>query len=441
MNTSASNKPAARKRIRLILSGTALLLLVFAFICIARNFSVIKNAVLRQILSPAAYLTYVEKDYISGQSDLFEQRLAKAQAQLSDKALTGADISLKTSKLISGYLKDYLPFQSASLSLRHDATPDSLTLTGLLQTDGEPYLSLALWSDTKNKQCYIQLPELSGGILSCPYSEDFLPARLIQETANFLQSCLLTLYNQVQTDPYAYLRPYLDIIEEVTMTGDVPLPIEEGTQTALCMTASISVQRAMEIASVQLEDMDEYSFLLPVYHLVSELFKEWSNTYDLSILITAYIDEAGQVLGHEFALDCNEETLISLRGLLQPDPSEGQSGTLYLTFPVSAALEPYTLALELEQIGISDDTGLPYGTVLFPVPGISAVSASLELFEKNGLPEAELKLHALGFSAASVLFRLSTEVMPMPEFPADAAIYAPEHWNAYFDSLSLKNVH
>ncbi len=436
MNTPASNKPAARKRIRRILLGGILLLLVFVSIYVVRNFSSIKNAVLRQVLPPAAYLTYIEKEYLSEQSDLFRQRLAKVQAQLSDKELTGIDMTLKTSKLISGYLKEYLPFQSASLSIRHDTTPDSMTLTGLISTDSKPYLSLALWSDNKNKQCYIQLPELSDGVLSCPYSDDFLPAKLIQEATTFLQSCILTLYSQVQTDPYGYLLPYLDIIEDVRMTEDVLLPIEDTEQTALCMTASISVKRAMEIAAEQLEDMDEYSFLLPVYHLVSEQLEDWAEFYNLSIILTAYIDETGQILGHEFALTRDAEPIVSLNGLLLADVSKGCSGTLHLTFPMPTTSEPYTLSLEFDQFGISEETGLPYGTLLFPIPGIAAVSASCELFEKDELPEMVLNIRALGFSAASAALRLSTELTDMPAFPTDATIYEPIDWKAYYDSIN-----
>lgn len=436
-----ASKPAVRNHRKAIVLGSVSLLLVFCIIFLSLHYHAIRNALLRQLLSPTTYMTLIETEYLNSQSEDFEKKLAAATKKLSAHAVTGIDVSVSINQLISSYLEDELQnFKSAGLSLRHQTLLQGFGLTTALSINNEERLHINFWSDHEENQFYLQLPELSMAALSCSYSEDFLPVYLLQEAASFLHACLLSAYDQVQENPYSYLIPYLDIIETVTLDTDYTIIINEKEQTTDRLIAQLSVQKALEIASEQLEEMEETNPLLPLWHLLSGGLERLAATQDVTLVLTAYTDTTGHILGHEFALERDGKTLCSLTGLLSQDLVQGSNGTLYFSYLAENTDELCSIPLELQQFGISSESGFLTGTLLLSHPALSGVSFALDFYEENGLPKTELRIRALGFTGASVCVTLSDEPVTLPALADISDIYPPEDWDTYFSIVEPERI-
>ncbi|MBQ9118520.1 MAG: hypothetical protein IJY09_00495 [Lachnospiraceae bacterium] len=436
---TTNSKPAATRRRRAILLTALLVLLIFSIGILVPNYRKIKHTLLRSLLSPTAYLSILEREYLTEQAEGFEQRLTAARTTLAARTVTGAEATLSVNQLLSGRLNEPLSnLKSAGLSLHHQTQAETMALTATISVNEEERLNAHLWSDTSEQKLYLQLPELSQAALSCSYSNDFLPARIVRETLTFLQTCILSAYDQIQANPYSYLIPYLETIEEVTM--EEAYNIEALEQTATRLTAELSLQKALEIASTQLEEMKETNPLLPLWHLASKQLEELAATQDTTLLLTAYVDNEGNILGHEFALIRKDEILASVTGILTSDILQGKNGTLHLSYRDNTSGKLIDLPIELQQFGFSDTTGYPYGSMVFELPELSMLSCKVDFYESGTLPEAKLQIRALGFTAASVQFSLCTDTVSLPN-PDTLVVAPPSEWDTFFSSFDMEDLY
>lgn len=490
--------PASRKKRRRIIFISLLAVLAAAAGITAANFSKIKNALLLRFAGPEGYMAYVETNYLLSQGKAWKAQKQALSEAFSGQELSGVRADIRVNQLLTGLLQ------------AQGAAPEGAKLSGLslllltadkeerslfqlaAQIDEKKLVSLDFLSDHENELLYIACPQAASSALALTTAKNDPAVALLQYLDRLFRSFFTSVYTAVSADPYEYLLPYLDVVTDVTLEHDVPLPAAGTEQTAIRLNMTLSLDTALETAAVQLAEIkaqpDMADPLLSCYELAIRLLEYVSERYPASLRIAAYVDARGNVLGHEFFLVApaqaasssvqasahlpqtasssaqtssqttqaassaaqtssqtaqvsspQEQTLLSLTGILTPDAGFGKSGELTLTFALSD--EPIVFQLSVSQAGSDPVTGLPSGKINFSCSRLSALHFQLLLSETDNMPKLRLYIRALGATAASLDIAPSSqkpEPFPSPQDYTEA--YSLAGLSAFVQSLDFSGI-
>ncbi len=226
------------------------------------------------------------------------------------------------------------------------------------------------------------------------------------------------------------------------MERNYPAAVGDGTVTTTRMRAVLSLDRALGIASAQLAAAEQ-SEPLPAsvsacYRFAVWLLKELAGRRSVQLCITAYADQEGRILGHEYELTDDGGLLLSLSGLLRADRAGARSGIITAAWPDASAARK-ELTFEIDRLGWDPAAGCPTGKITVGIPG-SFVPLGLQLIlaERDGLPELRIFLRASGITAVTANLRL-TQTLPTDSLLADSRtlVYPLSEWHTFLERLDF----
>lgn len=455
-DTNTTLSPAPRKKRRRIIFISLLAILAAAAGVTAANFPKIKNALLLRFAGPETYMAYVETNYLLSQGKAWKAQKQALSEAFAGQELSGVRADIHVNRLLSGLLQSQgVAPQGAELSdlslLFLTAEKDDCSLFQLAaQINEKKLVSLDFLSDYENELLYIACPQAGSSALALSTSENDPAVALLHYLDSLFRSFFTSVYTAVSADPYEYLLPYLDIIADVTLERDVPLPAADTQQAAIRLNMTLSLDTALETAAEQLAEIkaqpDMTDPLLSCYELAIRLLEYVSERYPASLRIAAYVDDGGNVLGHEFFLVAHaetsvaqEQTILSLTGILTPDAGFGKSGELTLFSALHDT--PVTFLLSVSQAGFDPETGLPSGKINFSCDRLSSLHFQLLLSEAGAMPKLKLLARALGVTALTL--ELTPSSQPAAPFPSPqdyAAVYQLAEISSFLQSLDFSDV-
>lgn len=441
--------PAHKKRgKRTFFFGLFLLLGMTAGVVMA-NFSIIKNNLLLRFASPQVYLAFVETNYLQSKGKEWQENSRAFFSLLEGRDLSGAKADLHINHLLTSFLQsEDAPAKKPDLSGMSlhflNGRKDALSLFQIsAQVGGSSLASLDFLSDAATEQFFISCPQAGDAALVMSTAQDDPFIMLLHYLIELLQAFGGSVYSTVQANPYAYLLPYLDVVTNVTMERNVPVPAQETPLTATRLEMLLSLDTALDLAAAQLAEMKNSPAvtdpLLPCYELSIELLRYVAAHYPADLGIRAYVDGDGKVLGHEFFFFSEGETLFSLTGILTPSPADGKSGELTLFSALGG--QPLTISFSVSQLGFDTQTGLVTGKVNFSCDRFPALQFQLLFGGENKLPKLSLFVRALGVTAVSL------ELMPTNQTPAIfpepdgyKEVYQLEEFSSFLQSLDFSGI-
>lgn len=415
----------------------------------AANFPKIKNALFLRFASPQAYMAYIEANYFRAQGKKWQAEQQALSSLFENRNLSGARVDLHINHLLTSLLpKEGTSTKKPDLSgislLFLAAEEKELSLFQFLaQVGGSPLASLDFLTDAAAEQIYISCPQAGDTALVVSTAKDDPIVMLLQSLGRLLQAFRASIYDTVSADPYSYLFPYLDVITEVTMDRDVPLPVSDADLTGIRLNMLLSLDTALDIAAKQLDGLKNAPGvtdpLLPCYELSVGLLRYLAEHDSADLGITAYVDDDGKVLGHEFYILSGDDVLLSLTGILTPSPAGGKSGELTLFSKLGNS--PLTILLSVSELGFDAPTGLPTGKINISGDRLSALHFQLLLGSTDHLPKVSLLVRALGGTAAS-LELTPTDMVPgsFPDPHGYRETYALTQLPSFLKSLDLSGI-
>lgn len=436
----------------------------------AANFPHIKNTLLLRFAGPKGYMAYVETNYLLSQGKAWRAQKKAFSEQLAGRGLSGARADIRINQLLLKLLQDNdAASEGASLSgaslLFLTADKDEKSLFQLAaQVNDNTLASLNFLSDTEDELLYISCPQAGNTALALSTSDDDPIVFLLHYASEIFRSFLTSIYTAFSSDPYTYLLPYLDVITDVTLERDAPLPADGAEQTAIRLNMTLSLDTALDIAASELTELkaqpDMADPLLPCYELTIRLLEYVAERYPADFRIAAYVDTDGKIFGHEFFIIAREQamnaqepaisspkqtfssqehTILSLTGILTPDAGFGKSGEL--TFFSALHGEPTTFLLSVSQAGFDAKTGLPSGKINFSCDKLSSLQFQLLFSEAEDMPKLKLLVRTLGVTAFSLdLTPSSQRPAPFPSSQDYAEVYHLTELSAFLQSLDFSGI-
>ncbi len=445
-----TNKTSARKRnYRRMLLFVLPAALIAAAVLTAAKSPKIKNALLLRFGSPETYMAYVETNYLLAQGKEWRAMGNAFSALFEGADLSGARVDVHISQLLTSLLQKKsasggkLDLSGLSLLFLAADKQDSSFFRIAAQTNDVPIASLDFLTDAAAKQFYIACPQAGPTALVLSTAQDDPFTMLLCHFGKLLNAFCASVCHAVSSDPYAYLLPYLDAITAVTLERGATLPASGTDLTAIRLDMALSLDTALDIAATQLGTLknnpDVTDPLLPCYELSIRLLESIAARYPADLLITAYVDDNGNVLGHEFSILSQNETLLSLTGILMPSPAGGKSGEL--TFFSALENEPLTIQLSVSQIDFDLQAGLVSGKINFYCDRLPSLHFQLHFTSLNGLPKLSLLVRTLGVTAVSLeLTPTDTKPEPFPDPQDYAKTYSPLELSAFLQSLDFSGI-
>lgn len=440
-NPEAIRGRRRRKRLALLLLFLAVSAGTFAFIL--PNYRFLRNALLSRALPPAAYLALLERDYLKSREAEWQSAADIASERLSEYSIRGISLQAETNRLLSGLTGAVFPLRSAELDFRFGTGADS---AGLFQTvlslNDTACASLELLREPATQRLLAACPQLAAAAIAFPAGSDVFLIRLLSHVCDLAEAFFRSVTEAVRANPYRYLPPFLEALEDVSMERNYPAAVGDGTVTTTRMRAVLSLDRALGIASEQLAAAEQ-SEPLPAsvsacYRFAVWLLKELAGRRSVQLCITAYADQEGRILGHEYELTDDGGLLLSLSGLLRADRAGARSGIITAAWPDASAARK-ELTFEIDQLGWDPAAGCPTGKITVGIPG-SFVPLGLQLIlaERDGLPELRIFLRASGITAVTAKLRL-TQTLPTDSLLADSRtlVYPLSEWRTFLERLDF----
>lgn len=426
-----------KKQNRRLLISVLLACFAVGAVFAASNYHYLKNRLLLHFLSPEAYMAYLETSYLKEQSAKLDTIYQNLSEQFAGHSVTGADLKLTVNRMAFSFLGSQFPLKTAALSFRHsDWNGLSSFQAGIAFNDAN-CASLLFLSEPDTETLYLACPELSDAAVSLLLSDDIPLIRLLNYLEASLRAFLRSLYETVQADPYAYLLPYIQVLTSVSMETDYPLLTGETELSVTKLQAVLSADTAFRIASGQLEELTDQDTFLPFYRLSAWLLEQMSEHYQADILVTAYADDTGRILGHEIQIVSGDTLLFSVTGQLAKDRVRGFSGDLNL-FLSSGAEKSLHFLISCEQIGPEQGTGFPSGKLLIALEEYPLLGFQISFSEQNHLPAANISIRAAGFTAAGLAFSLAeSDGAAAPDLNSFSQIYPASAWRDYVRQLDF----
>lgn len=442
----ASSPKKSRRRIILLV---LLAVLIPGSILAALNSPKIKNALLLRFGTPQVYMAYVETNHLLALGKEWDAGTDAFFALFEGMDLSGAKIDVHVNQLLSALF----PKESAtskkpdlsgiSLLFLTETKEENFLFRLAAQANDTPLASLDFLSDAADEQLYLSCPQAGSAALAFPTGEEDPFVMLLHHLGRLLGAFQDSVRRAVSSNPYAYLLPYLDVITEVTLERGVPVPASGTDLSAIRLNMLLSLDTALDIAAEQLDALKETpdiaDTLLPYYEFSIWLLGYLAQRYPADLLVTAYVDGDGNILGHEFYVLSQGETILSLTGILTPSPAGGKSGEL--TFFSSLGKEPLTVLLSVSQLGFDLQTGLASGKINVSCDRLSSLHFQLLLSSSGSLPKLTFLVRTLGVAALS--FDLTpTNIHPHP-FPTPqdyTETYRLPQLSAFLQSLDFSGI-
>ena len=272
-----------------------------------------------------------------------------------------------------------------------------------------PIASLDFLYSAKNQELYISCPQAGSAALALSAAGGGSFSLFF----HYLNK-LFTIWKSIpanSSDPL-FSHSYLDAITEVTKET-APLPVPDSTANALRLNLRLSLDRVLNIEKTQ------------------------SGHHPTDLLIHAYVDEKGNILGHEFYLLSEEKTLFSLTGLLLPDKREGKSGDLTILFDFG---EPITLTLSASQFGYSAREGGFTGKINFSFDCVPSINFQIRFAMEQSLPKLILRAHTRGVTLLTLEFMPTNSLPYFPISPDYSEIYRLQELSSFQKSLDFSKI-
>lgn len=400
------SKTDRRKHSRVLLLLFPLLFLFIAAGVAAVNSPRIKHFLLRRFGTPQTYMTYVEGKYLLAYEKEWGDRIKEQYHAVK--------ASLSLNQLVLDLLKQYgvaakKNFPDTTLFFSYKKNGEDTLFQALGQMGNTPIASLDFLHSAKSQELYLSCPQAGSAALA-------LSAAGEDSFSLFFQylNKLFTTWKSItanSSDPL-FSPSYLDAIAEVTKET-VPLPVPDSTANTLRLNLRLSLDRVLNIEKTQ------------------------SGHHPTDLLIHAYVDEKGDILGHEFYLLSEEKTLFSLTGLLLPDKRGGKSGDLTILFDFG---EPITLALSASQFGYSEEEGGLTGKINFSLDCLPSINFHIRFAMEQSLPKLILRAHARGVTLLTLEFMPTNSLPNFPTLPDYSEIYRPQELSSFQKSLDFSEI-
>lgn len=400
------SKTDRRKNSRVLLLLFPFLFLFIAAGVAAVNSPRIKHFLLRHFGTPQAYMTYVEGKYLLAYEKEWGENI-KGQYH-------AVKASLSLNQLVFDLLKQYgvaakKSFPDTTLFFSYKKNGEDTLFQALGQMGNTPIASLDFLYSAKNQELYISCPQAGSAALALSAAgEDSFSLFF-----HYLNK-LFTIWKSIpanSSDPL-FSHSYLDAITEVTKET-APLPVPDSTANALRLNLRLSLDRVLNIEKTQ------------------------SGHHPTDLLIHAYVDEKGNILGHEFYLLSEEKTLFSLTGLLRPDKREGKSGDLTILFDFG---EPITLTLSASQFGYSAREGGLTGKINFSFDCVPSINFQIRFAMEQSLPKLILRAHTRGVTLLTLEFMPTNSLPYFPISPDYSEIYRLQELSSFQKSLDFSKI-
>ncbi|MDE7299249.1 MAG: hypothetical protein K2N94_10545 [Lachnospiraceae bacterium] len=435
-----------RRRRALIL---CLLLALFTAACafVLSDYRHLRSELLSRVLPPAAYMALLEREHLNTLADGWQNASERSSAQLSEYSVCGVSLRAEANRLVSGILGAGLPLRSAELAFRYAAEDAAGLLQTTLSVNDTACATLELMTEPARERLLAACPELSGAAIALPISSDVLLIRLLEHVCDLAVAFFTSISETVRANPFRYLPPFLDALENVRLEREQSIIISGQTVLAMRLHAVVSLDRALQIASKQLtaaEQSQQLSdSLISCYRSAVWLLNELSERLPLQLHIIAYADRDGYILGHEFELTSSGVLLFSLTGLLSKDGMSTRSGTVTAawgaaTLPQKSDFEK-ELAFEIDRLGLDPATSYPTGKITVGIPGSSPpLGLQFVLTERDGLPDMRIFLRVSGITAVSAELSL-TETPPSGNSLTGgySTVYPLSEWRNFLTQLDF----
>lgn len=375
---------------------------------LAINVPRIKHFLLRRFGSPQTYMIYVESKYLLAHEKEWKENAKKIAEPFLTGQYNAAEASLSLNHLLFDLLDQYgvaakNNFPDTTLFFSYEKKGEDTLFQTLGQIEDTPIASLDFLHSAKDQKLYISCPQAGNTALA------------LSVTGNELNDLFTAWKKFIFSDFCADsidLRSYLDAVTEVTRET-VPLPASDSTARALRLNIRLS---------------------LNAQNITKTLF---AARYPTDLLIRAYVDEKGNILGHEFYLLSGEKTLFSLTGLLLPDKMGGKSGDLTLLFDFDT---PVTISLSVSQFGYSVEEGGLTGRINLSCSRVPSINFQFRFFMEHSLPKLTLRTHAHGITLLTLKF---TPIKFLPDFPSSSnysEIYSRKEISSFWESLNFSGI-
>lgn len=400
-------------------SHVLLLLFPFLFLFIAAGIAAvnaprIKHFLLRRFGTPQTYMTYVEGKYLSAYEKEWRENIKKIAEPFFKGQYHAVKASLSLNHLVLDLLKQYgiaakNNFPDTALFFSYKKNGEDTLFQASGQIGDTPIASLDFLHSAKNQKLYISCPQAGSAALALSAEEEdsfFLFFHYLNK--------LFTAWKSIpanSSDPF-FPRSYPDAITEVTKET-APLPVPDSTVHALRLNLRLSLDRVLNIEKARFG------------HRPTDL------------LIHAYVDEKGDILGHEFYLLSGEKTLFSLTGLLLPDKGGGKSGDLTILFDFG---EPITIALSVSQFGYSAEEGGLTGKINLSFDRVSSINFQVRFAMEQSLPKLILHTYMRGVTLLTLEFTPANSLPDFPALPDYSEIYRRQEISSFRKSLDFSEI-
>lgn len=394
------------------------LLLSFLIVAgiIAANAPRIKHFLLRRFGTPQTYLSYVESKYLLSNGKKWEEITKKIMEPFLKEKSSTIKASLSLNHLVLDRLKQYglsakNNFPDTTLFFSCEKKGEDTLFQALGRMGDTTIASLDLFHSAETQEFYLSCPQAGNSALALSTAGEDAFSLFFQYMNDFF-AIWKKFISSDPSDQSFSLHPYLNAIKEVTKET-VPLPVSGSTTHALRLNLRLSLDQILDITETQ------------------------RAAYPIDLLIHAYVDEKGDILGHEFSLLSEEKTLFSLTGLLLPDKRGGKSGDLTVFLDLD---KPITLTLSVSQFGYSEEEGGLTGKINLSFDCLPSINFQIRFAMEQSLPKLILHAYMRGVILLTLEF-MSTEFPPdFPAPPDYSEIYHIKELSAFQNSLDFSEI-
>lgn len=396
-------------------------LLILSIAITVPDFSKIKNTLLLRFASPKTYMTYVETNYLRAEAKNWQEKSKVFSSLFENMDLTGAKIDVKINHLLTSLLKgeadsaNSADLSGISLLLLTDKKEELSLFELSAQIDEATLASLDFLSDSGAGRIYIACPQAGEAAISA--GGDSPKVMLLYHLSRLLQALPASVNTPLSPDPYTCLLPYLKAVTKVSLKHGVTVPATDAALTGNQLDMQLPLNDVLDIANMQLTFLKSASEstnpLLSYYEFIIWLLTCIDRHYPAELFITAYIDNGGGIIGHEFSIRTENNPILSLTGILTPSKSGGKSGELTLFSSIGG--QPLTILLSVSQFDFDMQTGLFTGKINISFDRIPSIYFQLLFGSKDKMPELSLYVRSMGVAAA--LFEITPTDLPPASFP------------------------
>ncbi len=385
-------------------------LLILSIAITVPDFSKIKNTLLLRFASPKTYMTYVETNYLRAEAKNWQEKSKVFSSLFENMDLTGAKIDVKINHLLTSLLKgeadsaNSADLSGISLLLLTDKKEELSLFELSAQIDEATLASLDFLSDSGAGRIYIACPQAGEAAISA--GGDSPKVMLLNHLSRLLQALPASVNTPLSPAPYTCLLPYLKAVTKVSLKHGVTVPATDAALTGNQLDMQLPLNDVLDIANMQLTFLKSASEstnpLLSYYEFIIWLLTCIDRHYPAELFITAYIDNGGGIIGHEFSIRTENNPILSLTGILTPSKS-------------SIGGQPLTILLSVSQFDFDMQTGLFTGKINISCDQIPSIYFQLLFGSKDKMPELSLYVRSMGVAAA--LFEITPTDLPPASFP------------------------